>query len=325
LEPKKEFQLQAFRELDSQLRILNAYGPTEVTYGATAYEFISMIDPDRDVPIGIPFPNYQVYIVDKYFQPVPIGVTGELLIGGIGISRGYAKRPSITAEKFIPDLFSGRQGGRLYRTGDMVRFLSDGNIEFLGRSDFQVKIRGHRIELGEIESVMRNIHGMKKAVVTVQLVSPGDHRLVAYVEPYKNMSLNKTSIREYLSKYLPNYMVPNFIIMMEEIPTLPNGKINRNALTAPDINEPDLIREIKKPRNDCERLILEIWKSILNINEISIQDDFFELGGHSLMATQIVTRIRNQFGVDLSLRIFFDKSSIEQLSNHILSQPSLEG
>jgi len=320
LAPKKESILQTFRNKYPTLRILNAYGPTEVTYGATAFKFDTAVKPDRDVPIGVPYPNYQTYIVDRYFMPVPIGVTGELLIGGTGVSRGYLNKPSLSAEKFIPDPFSGKPGGRLYRTGDLVRFLPDGNIEFLGRDDLQVKIRGYRIELGEIESTICNFPGVNKAVVTVHNIDPGDIRLVAYVEAIKVFS-SVESIRDFLNNHLPKYMVPNFIIILDELPMLSNGKVNRRALPEPEMNRDNLNLEYIEPRNDCEKLILGIWKSVLEIETIGVQDDFFDLGGHSLMATQIVSRIRNLFGIDVSLRTFFEGSTIGKLSNFIMSQP----
>jgi len=320
LSPKKEKLLQAFRSIYSNLRILNAYGPTEVTYGATAYDFKTTVDPNRDVPIGVPYPNYQVYAVDKYISPVPKSVTGELLVGGTGISRGYLNRSSLTAERFIPDPFSGKLGQRLYRTGDIVRFLPDGNIEFLGRDDLQVKIRGYRIELGEIESIMSNFPGISKSVVTANRNDHGDTRLVAYIKVNVEFS-GIDSFRDYLNGFLPKYMIPNFITILDEIPMLSNGKVNRQALPKPEMNRELLNLELIEPRNDCEKVILGIWKSVLEMDTIGVHDDFFYLGGHSLMATQILSRIRNLFGIEISLRAFFGGSTIENLSNIIMTQP----
>ena len=291
LAPKKESVLQSFRSLSPELRILNAYGPTEVTYGATAYEFVDIVDPDRDVPIGVPFPNYQVYIVDKNLQPVPIGVTGELLVGGVGISRGYLNRPGLTADKFIPDPFSGLAGSRLYRTGDLVRYLPDGNIEFLGRADQQVKVRGYRIELGEIESTLINLPGVQKGVVSTHEIETGDIRLVAYVQKSVGVESTVNELRNYLTDQLPGYMIPNIFMFLDEIPVLPNGKVNRKALPVPDLIRPDLDVAYQAPQNITEELLAGILANVLGVEQVGVNDNFFELGGHSLLATMAVSQI----------------------------------
>jgi len=317
LAPKKEGVLQLFRELSSDLRIINAYGPTEVTYGATGYDFIKSQDHNRDVPIGIPFPNYQVFVVNKHNKPVPIGVTGELLIGGSGVSRGYYGRPRLTAENFIPDPFSGQMGSRLYKSGDLTRYLPDGNIEFLGREDGQVKLRGYRIELGEIESVLTACSAVKKAVVIFFELAHTDARLAAYVEIIDGETTNSSNIREFISKHLPHYMIPNHIITLETIPLFPNGKVNKAALPLPDFINPEIWSQFQPPESNLEKLIAQIWKDIIGVKRVGINDNFFELGGHSLLATQIASRIRNYLKIELPLRVLFQESTVAGLTKFI--------
>jgi amino acid adenylation domain-containing protein len=325
LAPKKSNQLQPFRELSADLKILNAYGPTEITYGATAYEFIKAEDPNKDVPIGVPYPNYRVYVVDKYLEPVPIGVKGELLIGGLGISRGYNKAPGLTAEKFIPDPFSGGSGQRLYKTGDIVRCQPDGNIEFLGRADDQVKIRGFRIELGEISSQLKSHPDVTQTLVTTHEVAPGDIRLIAYVQNKHDHSISIKELREFLEHRLPGYMVPNLFIILDNIPLLPNGKINRKALPHPDFSERIMDTKYQAPGSFTEKLVARFWGEVLGINNIGLKDNFFELGGHSLLATKIVSRIREVYKVELPFKVFFQEPTVEKVSNYINNQDVTNG
>jgi amino acid adenylation domain-containing protein len=313
LAPKKECAFQPWRELLPGLRILNAYGPTEVTYGATAFEFKEMKDPQHDVPIGAPFPNYQVYIVDANLQPVPVGVTGELLIGGVGVSRGYYHRPELTAERFIPDPFSGIPGSRLYRSGDLVRYLPDGNIEFLGRADDQVKLRGYRIELGEIESHLVACPLVHKCLVLAREILPGDLRLVAYVIPASGASPTASELRQYLAGRLPVYMLPNHFILLEAFPLMINGKVNRTLLPLPDQEHPKLEQVFVPPSTPTEHKLAEIWSKLLGVERIGIHDNFFELGGHSMLAIRLIADIEKQMGVRLSLNALFESPTIRQI------------
>jgi len=303
------------RDLSDQIRILNAYGPTEVTYGATAFDFQFSTNPDRDAPIGVPFPNYEVYIVDSYLQPVPVGVTGELLIGGVGLARGYLNRPELTAEKFIPHPFSDKPGTRVYRTGDLVRFLPDGNIEFLGRADHQVKIRGFRIELGEIETVLGQHPAVQKTVVLAREDRPGDKRLVAYVVPGQGAAPTINTLRSFLEKKLPNYMIPSIFVFIDALPLMPNSKIDRQALPAPDIARPGLEEAFVAPRDTLELQLTKIWEQVLGLQPIGVRDNFFELGGHSLLAVRLFAQIEKVFGQKLPLVTLFQAPTIEQLTS----------
>ena len=317
LAPKTEKTLQSFRDLSPNLRILNAYGPTEVTYGATAYEFVEMTNPDLDVPIGLPFPNYETYIVDKNIQPVPVGVVGELLIGGVGISRGYLNQSDLTAEKFIPDPFSQKPGGRLYRSGDLARYQEDGNIEFLGRSDFQVKIRGYRIELGEIEAALGANLSVHKSVVMIREDTPHDKRIIAYVMFKSGQSATITELRECLRKTLPSYMMPNYFVFVDEFPLMLNGKIDRRSLLNTNHHPEKPESKYSSPRDDLDRQMVHIWEKVLKVKPIGIDDDFFELGGHSIMAVRIFSIIEKQIGKKIPLATLFEAPQIQSLTNLI--------
>lgn len=314
LAPKKQQVLQRFRDLSEGLRILNAYGPTEVTYGATAFEFIAASEPDRDVPIGRPFPNYEVYIVDSQINPVPVGVCGELLISGVGLSRGYRNLPDLTAEKFICNPFSRDPGAKLYRTGDMCCYLPDGNIEFLGRLDDQVKIRGFRIEPGEIESVLNQHADIAQAVVIAREDQAGDKTLAAYIVP-KNKHVLLTALRRFLKEQLPSYMLPSAFVMLDALPLMPNGKIDRKALPLPDFSKRSSEEDLVLPRTPTEEMISGIWSEVLDREKIGMHDDFFALGGHSLRAVQVIARINKAFGANISLRSFFEAPTIAGLSS----------
>ncbi|MFC1712466.1 amino acid adenylation domain-containing protein [Candidatus Poribacteria bacterium] len=317
LAPKKQHILQNMRDVSDRLRILNAYGPTEVTYGPTAFEFQYATEPDWDVPIGRPLPNYRVYVVDANLQPVPIGVPGELLVGGVGLARGYLNRPELTAEKFIPDPFSEEPGARLYRTGDMVRYLPDGNIDFLGRVDNQVKVRGFRIELGEIEAVLGQHPDIHRTVVLAREDTPGDKRLVAYVVPYQGKTLTINKLRSFLKKKLPAYMVPSFFLLLEALPLAPNGKVDRSSLPAPDRSRPDMEEAYVAPHTNVEKILVQTWSDLLGVEQVGIHDDFFSLGGHSLLATQAISRLRSTFQLDLSLHNIFETPTANGLARVI--------
>jgi acyl carrier protein len=263
------------------------------------------------VSIGKPISNTKIYILDQYLQPLPIGITGEIYIGGIGVARGYLNQPELTAEKFINNPFDS---GKLYKTGDLAKYLPDGNIEFIGRIDEQVKIRGFRIELGEIEKNLLQHPNIKETVVIALENEQKYKYLVAYF--VTNKSIKITEIRDYLAQKLPDYMIPSAFVFLDKFPLTPNGKIDKKALPKPDF---DTYRENEfiAPRNEIEMKLAQIWQEVLNIENIGINDNFFSLGGHSLLATQIVSRIRTNLGVELPLRNLFEYPTIAQLGDRL--------
>ncbi|MDJ0615616.1 MAG: amino acid adenylation domain-containing protein [Calothrix sp. MO_192.B10] len=288
----------------------NAYGPTESTVCATVAECTNI---NYKPPIGRPIANTVIYILDKHLQPVPIGVPGELHIGGAGLARGYLNRPELTEQKFIPNPFSNKPGSRLYKTGDLARYLPDGNIEFLGRIDNQVKIRGFRIEVGEIEAVLAQHDNVREAVVIAREDIPGDKRLVAYLTT--NDAKNTINdLRSFLKTKLPEYMIPGAFVLLEAMPLTPNGKVNRRGLPVPDASS--LVRETSfvAPRDSVELQLAQIWSKILGVSSIGVQDNFFDLGGHSLLAVRLMADIEKQFGKNLSLADLFQGATIEQLA-----------
>jgi amino acid adenylation domain-containing protein/FkbM family methyltransferase len=307
------------RELANELldrcgSLWNMYGPTETTIWSTVYPVYSS---DGAILVGRPIANTRLYILDRYLQPVPIGVSGELCIGGAGVTRGYINRPELTAEKFITDPFSSESGARLYKTGDLARYLPDGNIEFLGRIDHQVKIRGFRIEPGEIEAVLSQHAAVREAVVVSREDVPGEKRLVAYLVLSKNSGSTTSELRGFLQQKLPDYMIPSVFVFLESLPLTPNGKIDRRALPAPDHARPEMEEGYVAPRTLIEELIAEIWAEVLKLEKIGIHDNFFDLGGHSLVATQVISRARESFQVELPLRRLFESPTIAGLAERI--------
>jgi amino acid adenylation domain-containing protein len=293
--------------------VWNLYGPTETTVTATAWKVPDGVD---DMRIGTPLGNYQVYVLDPRMQPVPVGIPGELYIGGVGVARGYRNRPELTAEQFIPDPFGGKPGARLYRSGDRVRFRNDGTLEFMGRLDNQVKIRGLRIELGEIESVLVEQEAVRQVAVLVHGEGV-DARLVAYVVFEEGGRFNLREMRGILRQYLPDYMVPSLLIELDELPLTPSGKVHRKALPDP---ETSLSREgeaFVAPRTPTEEALAGIWAEVLGQERVGAQDDFFELGGHSLLATQVMSRVARDMGVKLALRSLFESPTLEELAERI--------
>jgi acyl carrier protein len=268
-------------------------------------------------PIGRPIANAEIYILDLSLNPMPIGVAGEIYIGGMGVARGYLNRPEITAEKFIPHPFSDEPGARLYKTGDRGRYLADGNIEFLGRLDDQVKIRGYRVELGEIETVLGQHSSIREAVVLAREDSPGDRRLVGYVVAAGGCGPSVNELRSFLQQKLPEYMVPSVFVFLESLPLTANGKLDRKALPAPDQSRPELEESFVAPRTAVEETLASIWAAVLKLDKIGIHDNFFELGGHSLLATQLISRIRDTFKLDLPLRSLFEAPTIYGLAQRL--------
>jgi acyl carrier protein len=250
-------------------------------------------------------------------QPAPIGIAGELHLGGEGLARGYLNRPELTSEKFIANPFSDDPKARLYQTGDLARYLADGNIEFLGRIDHQVKIRGYRIELGEIETVLSEHRSVGESVVVAREDEAGDKRLVAYVIAGENGGPGISELHEYLKGKLPDYMIPSAFVMMDELPLTPNGKVDRRALPGPERSRDEVEGEYQAARTPVEEMMVVIWAGILGIEQVGIHDNFFKLGGHSLIATRIVSRIRDAFGVELPLRTVFESPTVAGLAERV--------
>ena len=293
----------------------NLYGPTEAAVDVTAWDCVPG-DDRASVPIGHPIANTRMYVLDASAQPVPIGVAGELFIGGVQVGRGYLDRPQLTAERFLPDPFVREADARMYKTGDLGRWRADGNIEYLGRNDFQVKLRGFRIELGEIENNLLTHPSLAQAVVIAREDRPGDVRLVAYVVPKAGQGIDAAALSSHLKAMLPEYMVPQHFVAMDAIPLSPNGKIERKALPAPDLSS-QLAADSIAPRNDTERAVAAAMAQVLGLPGIGVHDDFFALGGHSLLATQLTTRLNRDLGLRLSLRTVFDAPTVERLAQLI--------
>ena len=308
-------------------RIFNHYGPTETTVGVLTYRVESeQIEPRvGTLPLGRPIANTQVYLLDADQQLVPLGTPGELHVGGANVARGYLNRPAQTAEKFIPNPFGGEAGARLYKTGDLARYLPDGRIQFLGRVDQQVKIRGYRIELGEIEVALEQQAEVREAVVLASEDEPGNKRLVAYVVPAQKQVLTISELRRALSEKLPPYMLPAAFVMLDALPLTPNGKVDRRALPAPDEMRPDLTRTPVVPRTPLEEALAAMWTEVLRLDRIGVHDNFFELGGHSLLAMRILSRLRETFQVELPLRILFETTTIAQLAQALIAHEKTPG
>ena len=313
--------------------LLHVYGPTENTTFTSWYEVQDLPVAATSIPIGRAIANTQIYLLDAHLKPVPIGVTGEIYISGDGLARGYLNRPELTAERFISNLLetryiasqqnlethhipSQKSKSRLYKTGDLARYLPDGNLEFLGRTDDQVKLRGYRIELGEIETVLNQHPAVREAVVVVREDGVGDRCLVAYIVPQRERNLNSSNLQSFLKTKLPNYMIPAAFVVLEALPLTPNGKVDRQALPPPNFTKIELPEINQAPLTSVEAQLAQIWAEILGI-QVGISDNFFELGGHSLLATQLVSRIRDRFGVQVPLRRVFETPSIAGLAQYI--------
>ncbi len=314
-----EYILEWQKAYGKSIRLLNTYGPTETTIVATAWELPANGQEasfPREVPIGKPVDNVQAYILDRNLQPVPLGVPGELVIGGAGVAAGYLNRPKLTNEKFLPNPFHKK--GRIYRTGDLVRFLPDGNIEFLGRIDQQVKIRGFRIELGEVEAAIRHLPHIEDVVLLAREDTPGERRLVAYIVPEKGKELSTASIRNALKEALPDYMVPAFFIPLEKIPISSVGKTDYRALPAPDSGRPELEKEFVAPRNTLEEFLAKLLQDVLKIKQVGIQDNFFEMGGDSLKAAIFINSLQQELDEILYVVVLFDNQTIEELAAYLM-------
>jgi amino acid adenylation domain-containing protein len=300
--------------------LVNEYGPTETVVGCCVYRVPSGKPQSRSIPIGRPIANTQLYVLDHHLQLVPIGVPGELYIGGAGLARGYLNRPELTAERFIPHPFRNEPGARLYKTGDLVRWLPDGNLEFLGRLDQQVKLRGFRIEPGEIEAALAEHPQVREAVVILREDRPGYKRLVGYVVARQGTAPLPSDLRGYLGQKLPAYMVPSAIVVLERLPLTPNSKVDRRALPVPEGDRTQQAHPYAAPRTPTEELLAGIWKDLLGLDQVGIHEDFYELAGDSLLAVHLFAQIEKVFGLRLPVATLFQGATIEQLAK-ILQDP----
>ena len=297
--------------------IVNTYGPTECTDIVASHRLAAQSTEDAVIPIGKPIFNAELFILDQDLNLLPVGVAGELCVGGDGVGAGYINDSRLTATKFVPNPFSSKPGARLYRTGDRARYLPDGNIEFLGRSDHQIKIRGFRIEIGEIESALNEYPAVRESVVVAQDDPAGDKRLVAYVVADEER-LGASELRKYLASRIPEYMVPSAFVQLDQFPLTPNGKLDRRALLSfEEIKADEPEGEVTRARNPVEDLLLGIWGEVLGVKQLGVADNFFDLGGHSLVATQVISRISDTFKIDLPFRAFFDSPTIESLALYV--------
>jgi thioesterase domain-containing protein len=294
----------------------NFYGPTETTVWSTAYQITQV---ESSTPVGKPLANTQLYILDGQMQPVPVGHVGELLIAGDGVARGYLNRETISRERFIPNPF--RSGERMYRTGDLARFRSDGQLDFLGRMDHQVKVRGYRIELGEIESGLVQHPDVRAAVVMAREDSPGDQRLVGYVTLESGATATMADLRRSLKQTLPDYMVPAVVMAVDRFPLSPNGKVDRKALPVPPTAERDLDGDYIAPADNLEQQLVAVWEEVLQVKPVGINDSFFDLGGHSLLVVRLLDRVREVLHQDLPAAAVFQAPTVEEFAR-LLRQPS---
>jgi amino acid adenylation domain-containing protein len=302
------------KAIRGRTRWINTYGPTEASICVTAFEPSFGDDGaiPENIPVGRPLPNCRVYLLDRQLNPVPVGVPGELHVGGVCVSRGYHNRPEMTAQKFVSDPFSNEPGARMYKTGDMARYLPSGDIEFLGRGDDQIKIRGFRVELGEIEAALAKHPLVGEAAVVAREDAPGDKRLIAYIVPARNAQPTPTELRHYLQQHLPDYMVPSDCVLLEAMPLTPNGKVDRRGLPAPQGVAPS--QEMVAASDAFQSQLVGIWEEVLGRKPIGIRDNFFELGGHSLLAARLMHRIGRTLNKTVPLALLFEAPTIEQLA-----------
>jgi acyl-CoA synthetase (AMP-forming)/AMP-acid ligase II/acyl carrier protein len=295
-------------------QIWNLYGPTETTIWSTRFELSSDRDYDVSIPIGEPLNNTSLVLQDKFGNLLPYGLAGELFIGGKGLANGYLNRPALTAEKFVPDGYSSEPGARLYATGDLAKYDDRENLVCLGRLDQQVKLRGFRIELGEIEAVIQKHNSVKQAVVQVFEISASDTRLAAFVTFENPAEASLQTLENWLQTQLPGYMVPTEWVVLEAFPLTPNGKLDKKALPKPDRRQH---LDYQPPKTETEQVLERMMSEVLNLDQVSREDDFFNLGGHSLLATRLVTRIKQHYDINFPASTLFEKPTIAQLGQHI--------
>jgi amino acid adenylation domain-containing protein len=313
-----------WRKQNPEVRLINEYGPTEATVGCCVYEVPAGMVPASAVPIGRPIANVRLYVLDCNLQPVPIGVPGELYIGGEGLALGYHRRPELTAERFIRDPFSTNPGARMYKTGDLVRYRPDGNLVFLGRLDHQVKIRGFRVELNEIEAALLGHPGIREAAVIASEGAPGDRRLVAYAVPRQATTLTEPQVRGFLKQKLPDYMLPARFVFLDSLPLTSNGKVDRRALPAPGQRDESSAESLDAPRDALELQLVKLWEEILCTKPIGINEDFFELGGNSLLAIRMLARLEKTLNAKITLATLMFAPTIERLAGMLRDPDSLK-
>jgi len=311
--------IQKFLRECQDCRLINGYGPTENTTFTCCYPMTADSHIESSVPIGRAIANTQIYVLDSHLQLVPVGVPGELYVGGDGLARHYYNRPDLTASKFLPNPYSKIFGSHIYRTGDLVRYLEDGNIEFLGRIDQQVKIRGFRIELGEIEAIISQHPAVRQAVVNVQEDISGNKRLIVYFVPEPESTATISDLRCFLQNKLPEYMLPSAFVPLQTLPLTNNGKVNRKLLPVFEQTDPELEKAYVAPRNTQEEQLTQIWAEILGLQRVGIYDDFFELGGHSLLIVRLFARIRQLFQVDLPIQTLFEAPSVATFAEKLVT------
>ncbi|MCA1615651.1 MAG: amino acid adenylation domain-containing protein [Acidobacteria bacterium] len=295
-------------------RFLNAYGPTEITVCCTV---AACDEPAGRLPVGLPIQNAEIYVLDDDGQPVPVGVPGELHVGGVGLARGYLNRPGLTAEKFVPHPFSREPGSRLYKTGDLARFRPDGQLELLGRRDRQVKVRGFRIEPGEVEAALVTHPDVREAAVVTREEPPGRKRLVAYTVPAGGRAPEADALRRHLKERLPEYMLPSAFVSLDALPLMPNGKVDRKRLPAPDGARPELGQGYVAPRTDLEKMLAEMWQAVLRVSEVGVHDNFFDLGGDSIHAAIFINGLQKRLGVVIYVVALFDAPTVAALAAHL--------
>lgn len=284
--------------LERAASVWNMYGPTETTVWSTCHR---ITDPTTTIPIGKPIANTRIYVLDQYMRPQPIGIPGEIYIGGAGVARGYLDRAELTKERFVADRFGNDPEAHLYRTGDLARYRGDGALEYCNRQDNQVKVRGYRIELGEVETTLALHETIRQVVAMVREDRPDDRRLVAYYLPEPGSNVTATDLRKFLREKLPEYMVPQHFVELDVFPLTPNGKIDRRSLSAPvSTGKPSV--DAATPKTETEIILAAIWKELIGANQVGLYDNFFELGGHSLLAIQAIARIKKAMGVQLGPR-----------------------
>ena len=316
-EPLSRELAERFRQCLPNSKLLNLYGSSEVSADATCYE-TRETESSGSVSIGRPIHNTQIYLLDSHLQPVPIGISGEICVGGAGLARGYLNRPELTTERFIPNAFSDEPRSRLYRTGDLARYLANGNIEFLGRVDNQVKIRGYRVEPAEVEAVLNQHPAVQESVVVAhEGTSSAERYLVAYVVSTDQPKPSANQLRGFLKDKLPEFMVPSVFVLLETLPLMPNGKVDRGALPLPETARLELENVFVGPRTEAEQLVAQVWREVLKVEKIGVHDNFFELGGHSLTATQVIARLRDAFRAEVPLRFLFETPTVADLTHKI--------
>jgi amino acid adenylation domain len=306
-----------FREWKEHgVSLLHVYGVTEAAVNSIVYpvpEYFGEGEGHAAIPIGKPIANTEVYILDGGLQPTPIRIPNEMYLGGIGLARGYLNRPDLTAARFIPAPFGTQAGGRLYRSGDLARFLPDGRIEFVGRIDHQLKIRGHRIEPAEIESVLMQVSSVRECVVIAREDEPGDKRLVAYLVLKEGRAETPQGLRRLLKQMLPAYLVPSSFMILESLPLSPHGKVDRRALQAPSKDHVEPGDSYVSPCTPIEEDVASIFRDVLRVENVGIYDDFFDLGGHSLLVTQVISRVNSAFQIEMPIRVLFDTPTVSGL------------